>query len=76
MAKARQNLNRRIYSSTVFDPLTEENKLKRQRLMARRAGGDPNIGTATFHSIPEDGNVEHVHDENCHHTFPVASPAL
>lgn len=74
MAKARQNLKRRIYSSTVFDLLTEENALKRHRLMARRAGGDPNVGAATFKSVPE---AEHVHGENCHHEIPAVSlPAL
>jgi hypothetical protein len=71
MAKARQNLKRRIYSSTVFEP--QENASKRQRLMARRAGGDPNIGTSTFKSVPE---AEHVHGENCHHDVPVALPEL
>ena len=74
MAKARQNLKRRAYSAEKNCVIGDkEGEGKFRRLLARTKKGDPNIGVATFMSKPEPG---HVHDENCHHTFPVATPAL
>lgn len=72
MTKARQNLKRRAYSAEKNCVIGDkEGERKFRRLLARTKKGDPNMGIATFKSVPE---AEHVHGENCHHE-PTPGPA-
>jgi len=72
MAKARQNLKRRAYSAEKNCVLGDkEGEGKFRRLLARTKKGDPNMGIATFKSVPE---AEHVHGDGCYHDAPAGVP--